>query len=132
MNTKKNGVNAFGLSDSELATAILQKVASHPEKTPYQERNKWNGQHPFVKNVPVIGWFFKVGSQPQFGYADLVRAEKPDHGPSVRMIWNLARPAESVWMFPVGQSGHLGSTHYSDLQKRWAAGGMMKIMPESF
>lgn len=130
--TKKNSFTAFGLNDSDLATAILQQVAANPEKVSYQERNKWNGQHPFVKNVPFIGWFFKVRSQTQYGYADLVRAEKPDHGPSVRIIWNLAQPSESVWMFPVGQSGHIGSSHYSDLQKRWAAGGMMKIMPEAF
>lgn len=130
--SEKGSFKSFGVMDEDLGTAVLKHVAAHPEKIPYQERNEWNGQHPFVKNVPIFGWFFRVKSYAQFGYADLVRAEKPDHGPSVRMIWNLGRPEESTWMFPVGQSGHIGSNHYSDLQNKWAAGAMMKIMPKNF
>ncbi len=126
---KKNGSHAFGLEDAALATAILRQVAANPPKESYQELNEWRGQHPFVRNVLVFGWFFRVKSNSQFGYADLVRAEKPDHGPSVRMIWNLGRPEDSTWMFPVGQSGHLGSKHYSDLRSRWTDGAMMKVMP---
>lgn len=130
--SKKGGFKAFGIEDNDLATKVMQKVAESHGRESYQEQNTWSGQHPFVRNVPVVGLLFKVKSNPQPGYADLVRAEKPDHGPSVRMIWNLRRPGDSEWMFPVGQSGHLGSKHYSDLRSRWAGGLMMKAIPDEF
>jgi penicillin amidase len=129
--TKPGSFALFGLEEPALATALIQKIAA-TEEAPLPERNAWNGQHPFVAGVPVAGWFFRTRSYPQYGYSDLVRAEKPDHGPSVRLLWNLAYPGESTWMFPVGQSGHLGSPHYADLQKKWANGEMMKALPAGF
>lgn len=132
MLTRKGGFKAFGLDDADLATAVMRKIAAGHGAEPYAGKNAWNGQHPFVKNVPVAGWFFRVKSYPQYGYADLVRAEKPDHGPSVRMIWNLRRPEDSEWMFPVGQSGHVGSRHYANFRTGWTEGTMMKAIPAGF
>lgn len=130
--SKKGSFKSFGLDERELATAILAAITENKSINTYAESNAWQGQHPFVKNVPLIGRLFQVTSYPQYGFSDLVRAEKPDHGPSVRMIWNMRAPEESTWMFPVGQSGHLGSRHYSDLHDRWAEGAMMKVLPAKF
>ncbi len=130
--SKKGSFKTFGLDDADLATTVMRKVAADHGGEIYADRNAWSGQHPFVKNVPMAGWFFRVKSYPQYGYSDLVRAEKPDHGPSVRMIWNMRHPEESEWMFPVGQSGHIGSAHYSDMRTRWTNGAMMKVLPAGF
>jgi penicillin amidase len=128
---KDGSFSLFGVDEAALATAVIQVIASTKAET-FPEVNAWNGQHPFVAGMPVIGWLFRTKSYPQYGYSDLVRAEKPDHGPSVRLLWNLASPADSTWMFPVGQSGHLGSPHYADLQEMWAKGEMMKALPAAF
>ncbi|MEY4630009.1 MAG: hypothetical protein RIQ81_129 [Pseudomonadota bacterium] len=127
----KGSFGLFGLEETSLATSVIQKIAA-TEEAPFQEKNAWNGQHPFVGKVPLAGWFFRTKKYDQYGYSDVVRAEKPDHGPSVRLVWNMAVPAESTWMFPVGQSGHLGSRNYADLQGKWAAGEMMKVLPAGF
>jgi penicillin G amidase len=43
-------------------------------------------------------------------------------GPSFRMVVDLAHPDESVWAFPVGNSGVQTSPHYHDLATDWAQG----------
>jgi hypothetical protein len=45
----------------------------------------------------------------------------------VRLVWDLDHPEESTWSFPVGQSGHIGSTHYKDLRDDWFEGHPHKV-----
>lgn len=44
------------------------------------------------------------------------------HGPSMRLAVDMSRPGAPVFNLAGGQSGHLLSSHYSDLLPEWAAG----------
>lgn len=113
------GVDRFGLTEEQLAAAAVR--AASGEAPLYSEANRWAAQHPFVGRVPVVGDYFAIGTPQQQGWPNLVRVERPKGGASARFVWNLAAPAKSTWITPVGQSGHLRSEHYADLQPRWHA-----------
>lgn len=121
----ENGVSVFGFDERELAQLLLEvaRGRSAPGKPNYQEENRWAAQHPFVGRIPVIGDWFAVDRHPQLGWRSVVvRVEAPTFGASVRLVWDLSKPEESTWSLPVGQSGHIRSPHYHDLQADWAAG----------
>ncbi|RMH00440.1 MAG: penicillin acylase family protein [Deltaproteobacteria bacterium] len=109
-------VGRFGLSHADLAAHALAAATAGPQG--YIVENRWQAQHPFVGRVPVVGAWFRVAEYAQWGDASLVRVERPRFGASFRVVWNLADPAASRWITPVGQSGHLGA-HFSDLQERF-------------
>lgn len=121
----EHGTEVFGFDERELAKALLEvaKARTTSDAKPYYEENRWAAQHPFVGRVPVIGDWFKVDAVPQYGWRGVVvRVEQPTFGASVRLVWDLSKPANSTWSLPVGQSGHIRSPHYKDLQAEWAAG----------
>ncbi len=113
------GFERFGLIEGEVAQAAARAASAVVEL--YPVTNRWAAQHPFVSRVPLIGDWFKIGAPEQLGYANLVRSEKPRHGASARLVWDLRHPEQSTWITPVGQSGHVASAHYSDLQARYHA-----------
>jgi Protein related to penicillin acylase len=50
------------------------------------------------------------------------RTLRMDHGPSYRQIVDLADMEASLFVHPMGQSGHFLSPHYADLLPLWARG----------
>lgn len=115
------GFEVFGYDEVELANALLHAAEVTP-LMPHPEANRWQAQHPFVDNVPVLGDRFKVPEIPQAGHFDVPRVESPKYGASCRLVWNMGAPKESTWALPVGQSGHPMSPHYSDLMKGFRKG----------
>ncbi len=107
-------VSLFGLSGEELAAEAVRAAAQVREL--YTETNRWAAQHPFVDRVPLLGPRFAIGTPEQVGFSDLVRSERPRGGASARFVWDLIHPENSTWITPVGQSGHVRSIHYADLQ----------------
>lgn len=112
---ERQAIDRFGLTPETLASAAIRAAASD-DPTPYSVRNRWVAQHPFVDRVPLLGPRFAIDTPPQHGWSDLVRAERPRGGASVRFVWDMLHPENSTWITPVGQSGHLRSPHFSDLQ----------------
>lgn len=112
------GMSIFGFSDDAIARWLMARAAAS-NGIPYYTNNRWQSQHPFVGRLPILGQLFRVGEFPQFGFDKVVRVESPKFGASMRLIWDLKEPTKSTWIFPVGQSGHVGSMHYSDLQLPW-------------
>lgn len=64
------------------------------------------------------------------------------HGPTMRMIVDMAAPDAARFMVTPGQSGNLLSSHYGDLLKRWrdvtylgfsddASGGVLQLAPQT-
>ena len=113
------GFDRFGLVEAEVAQAAARAASAVVEL--YPVTNRWTAQHPFVNRVPLIGAWFEIASPEQAGYPNLVRTEKPRAGASARLVWDLRDPASSTWITPVGQSGHVRSPHYADLQPRYHA-----------
>lgn len=125
----KDGLEAFGLSSAEVASYLLSKIV---EAGPleHETQNKWRVQHPFVGRVPFIGQLFAIDEYEQKGDYDVISAEKPDMGPSVRLVWNLSDPMKSSWILPVGQSGHISSDHYSSMQSLWHSDQRLQVFAD--
>ncbi len=118
--SNRYAIKAFGLSASALADYVLSKVASASKSlVPYKQENQWVAQHPFVQSVPVLGKLFRVDAPSQPGFRHLVLAERSRFGPSLRMVWDMQNAQAGRWSFPTGQSGHIRSRHYRDLQPKW-------------
>jgi len=63
------------------------------------------------------------------GNHDIVNAHSQTHGPSWRMIVSLERTGVKTWAsYPGGQSGNMGSVHYSDILKRWVKGEYIQLL----
>ncbi len=63
------------------------------------------------------------------GNHDIVNAHSQTHGPSWRMIVSLERTGVKTWAsYPGGQSGNMGSVHYSDILKRWVKGEYFQLL----
>ena len=128
-----SGVAPFGLTAQGVAQYVIDHVlAKDPTLVLHPADNAWDGKHPFVGRVPVLGALFRVASPQQWGSRDLVAAEGPHWGPSMRVVWDLSRPWESTWIFPVGQSGHAGSAHYADMQAPWMASQRLQVFSDGF
>lgn len=118
----------FGLEPAETAAwlfAQIEKKAPAPEG--YAFLNRWQAQHPFT-SVPIFGRFFRVDERPQVGYEGLVRVERPTSGASTRMVWDLKSEDWGSWAFPVGQSGHFLSPHYTGFRPGWFEGKSLPVL----
>ncbi|MGB8474819.1 MAG: penicillin acylase family protein [Candidatus Acidiferrum sp.] len=74
--------------------------------------------------------FLSITGKPQSGTAYSVRAATTHHGPSMRFIANLADWDNSILLIPAGESGQLGSGHYTDQFSYWYEGKPI-VMPFS-
>lgn len=126
----ERGSEIFGFEERELAQALVE-IARLPRKL-YFEENRWGAQHPFVGRVPLIGDWFKVATEPQYGWRSVVRVEQPNYGASVRLVWDLNKPEESTWTLTVGQSGHIRSPYYRDRQPDWFAGKHYPVFDDTW
>ena len=63
------------------------------------------------------------------GNHDIVNAHSRTHGPSWRMVVSLEPSGTKAWaVYPGGQSGNPGSTHYSDLLPSWTRGAYFPML----
>ena len=74
------------------------------------------GRQGFLKSL------LSITGKPQSGTLFSVRAATTHHGPSMRFIANLANWDDSVLLIPAGESGQLGSGHYTDQFSYWYEG----------
>ncbi len=71
------------------------------------------------------GWlkkFFSITGKPQGGTAFSPRAATRHHGPAMRMVANVGDWDNSLMVITGGESGQLGSSHYSDQFEYWYEG----------
>ena len=71
------------------------------------------------------GWLkklFSITDKPQSGTAFSPRAATRHHGPAMRFVANLADWDNSLMLIAGGQSGQVGSSHYSDQFSYWYEG----------
>jgi acyl-homoserine lactone acylase PvdQ len=47
------------------------------------------------------------------------------------MIWDIKDPRGGKWVFPVGQSGHVASSHYRDFHDHWISETYVPILPDT-
>ncbi|MEJ5262562.1 MAG: penicillin acylase family protein [Ignavibacterium sp.] len=74
----------------------------------------FNTEYPFAKSIEEFAAF---------------RHEEFENvlGPSMRFIYDFAKPNELNLILTTGQSGNLFSEHYSDMSENWLTGKLLKI-----
>lgn len=70
----------------------------------------------------LLKTFLSITGKPQSGTIYSVRAASKTHGPAMRFVANPANWDESILLLPSGESGQLGSSHYSDQFSHWYEG----------
>lgn len=99
-------------------------------------RWSWGQAHPAISvhrpfsNVPVLARWFEVrvptGGDPftvNVGQYHVDKADAPfanRHAASLRAIYDLAEPENSLFIYQTGQSGNVFSPHYRDMAREWA------------
>jgi penicillin G amidase len=74
------------------------------------------GQQGFLKTL------LSISNKPQSGTGFSPRAATPHHGPAMRFVGDLANWDDSILLIPAGESGQLGSSHYTDQFPYWYEG----------
>ena len=89
-------------------------------------------QHSVYSHIPLLDRVSDLSAPASGGYYTLDRggssnppADQPfarTHGGGFRGIYDLADPDRSRFMIATGESGHIFSPHYRDLEPLWLAG----------
>jgi penicillin amidase len=115
--------------DELLAASADRAVSMLAEQTKSQSVEDWQWKefnsldmlHP-IGREGVLQWLLSITNKPQSGTGYSVRAATKRHGPSMRFIANLANWDDSILLVPAGESGQVGSGHYTDQFSYWYEG----------
>jgi penicillin amidase len=99
------------------------------ERWRWGEAHRATFDHPLFSRIPVLRAVFDR-HPPAGGAADTVNTGSFDgsdnatpfadlHGPGLRAVYDLSDLDNSKFQIALGQSGHVLSPHYDDLQKSW-------------
>jgi penicillin amidase len=69
---------------------------------------------PIAHNLPLIGKYFDIGPVDMSGSTTSVKQISRRLGPSMRLNADLSNWDNSLLNLPVGESGHILSSHYKD------------------
>lgn len=123
----------FGFTQQEIASHLILRLKNREKEKAlvlYDEANRWKKQHPFVGSLPILGEIFRISEPKQVGFDLLVRVEDPGFGASTRVVFDMKNPLNSIWSFPVGQSGHVHSPFYSNFRERFINEQFTPIFPQ--
>ncbi len=120
---------AYKNYDELLAAAADRAVSMLAEQTKSQRVEDWQWKelnsldmlHP-IGREGFLKWLLSITNKPQSGTSYSVRAATKRHGPSMRFIANLANWDDSILLIPAGESGQVGSGHYTDQFSYWYEG----------
>jgi penicillin amidase len=70
--------------------------------------------HPIGSRLPLVASFFDIGPVPMSGGSNTVKQTSLRLGPSERMDAALGDLDTSLMEIPIGESGHVASSHYKD------------------
>lgn len=80
----------------------------------------------FSRKVPVSGGPFTVNQQ-RYKIDEPENDFTATHGPSLRGIYDMSDPNNSLYIHTTGQSGHFLSPHYDDMLPIWSAGELIPM-----
>ena len=120
---------AYKNYDELLAAAADQAVSMLTHQVNNGRINSWQWKsldsldmlHPLGRSG-FLKTLLSITGKPQSGTGYSIRAATKTHGPSERFIANLANWDDSIMLVPAGESGQLGSGHYSDQFSYWYDG----------
>jgi penicillin G amidase len=120
---------AYKSYDELLAATADRAVTMLAEQTKSQSVSDWQWKelnslemlHPIGRDG-FLKHLLSITGKPQSGTGYSVRAATKRHGPSMRFIANLANWDDSILLIPAGESGQVGSGHYTDQFSCWYEG----------
>ena len=120
---------AYKSYDELLAAAADRAVSKLAEQSKSENAQDWAWKkfnsldvlHP-IGQSGLLKSLFSITDKPQAGTGYSVRAASKHHGPSERFVANPANWDDSILLITTGESGQLGSSHYSDQFSYWYEG----------
>jgi len=120
---------AYKNYDELLAASTDRAVSMLAEQTKSERVDDWQWKelnsldmlHP-IGREGFLKHLLSITGKPQSGTGYSVRAATKRHGPSMRFIANLANWDDSILLIPAGESGQVGSGHYTDQFSYWYEG----------
>jgi len=110
-------------ASADRAVGKLEEATKSPriEDWAWKNLDSLEMKHP-IGQEGLLRALFSITGKPQSGTVYSVRAATKTHGPAMRLVANPANWDESIMLIPSGQSGQLGSSHYSDQFSYWYEG----------
>ena len=108
-------------ADRAVSMLAEQTKSERVEDWQWKELNSLDMLHP-IGREGFLKHLLSITGKPQSGTGYSVRAATKRHGPSMRFIANLANWDDSILLIPAGESGQVGSGHYTDQFSYWYEG----------
>jgi penicillin G amidase len=108
-------------ADKAVAKLAEQTKSQRPEDWGWSKFNALQSLHP-IGQSGVLKFIFSLPDRAQPGTGYSIRAAHPRMGPSERFVANLADWDKTIQLISTGESGQVGSSHYSDQFSYWFDG----------
>jgi penicillin amidase len=108
-------------ADRAVSMLVEQTKSERVDDWQWKELNSLDMLHP-IGGQGFLRLLLSITGEPQSGTGYSVRAATKRHGPSMRFIANLANWDDSILLLPAGESGQVGSGHYTDQFSYWHEG----------
>ena len=108
-------------ADRAVSMLAEQTKSERVDDWQWKELNSLDMLHP-IGREGFLKHLLSITGKPQSGTGYSVRAATKRHGPSMRFIANLANWDDSILLIPAGESGQVGSGHYTDQFAYWYEG----------
>jgi penicillin amidase len=108
-------------ADRAVSKLAAQTKSQRPKDWPWKRFNSLQMLHPMGR-TGILKLVFSISDKPQSGTIYSVRAASKSHGPSERFVANPANWDDSILLTTSGESGQVGSSHYTDQFSYWYEG----------
>jgi penicillin amidase len=108
-------------ADRAVSKLAAQTKSQRPKDWTWKRFNSLQMLHP-MGQTGILKLLFSISDKPQSGTVYSVRAASKRHGPSERFVANPANWDDSILLITSGESGQLGSSHYTDQFSSWYEG----------
>jgi penicillin amidase len=108
-------------ADRAVTMLAEQTKSERVEDWQWRDLNSLEMLHPLGRDG-FLKHLLSITGKPQSGTSYSVRAATKRHGPSMRFIANPANWDDSILLIPAGESGQVGSGHYTDQFSYWYEG----------
>ncbi len=100
------------------------RAAALPSPAPWREA----GAVPVLHALSSLGISFLDGTTlPGYGDALTLHVQYPGYGQSFRAVWDVGNWDAGGITLPQGESGEIGSGHYTDQAQAWIAGRLWPL-----
>jgi penicillin amidase len=108
-------------ADRAVSKLASQTKSQRPKDWPWKRFNALQMLHP-MGQTGILKFLFSISNKPQSGTIYSVRSARKSHGASERFVANPANWDDSILLITSGESGQVGSSHYTDQFPFWYEG----------